>query len=118
MPPLEGGEDAKERNTAHNNQVTDPNIALGKQYENWKELKLGNKYHYSDSLFRNGEPNYTPSDHYSKSREVSKMLSQLLKQHRVPEVFQGILSNITSSWKYSRKWLRRKQKTPGEDPQV
>ena len=37
--------------------MTDPNIALDKQYENWKELKSGKKYHYSDYLFRNGEPN-------------------------------------------------------------
>ena len=60
------------------NQMT--NIAMDKQYENWKELKLGKKYHYSDSLFRNGEPNYTPSDQNSQSGEISKMLCQLLKQ--------------------------------------
>ena len=107
MPPLEGEEDTKGRNIAHNNQMIDPNIALDKRYENWKEFKLGKKYHYSDSLFRNGEPNYTPSDHNSQSGEVSKMLCQLLKQQGAPEVdidvFEGILSNITTSWKYSRK---------------
>ena len=34
IPPLEGEEDAKGRNIVHNNQMTDPNIALDKQYEN------------------------------------------------------------------------------------
>ena len=53
MPPLAGEEDVKGRNTAHNNQMIDPNIALDKQYENWKKFKSGKKYHYSDSLFRN-----------------------------------------------------------------
>ena len=65
MPPRAVEEDAKGRSIAHNNQITDPNIALEKQYENWKEFKPGKKYHYSNSLFRNGEPNYTPSDHNS-----------------------------------------------------
>ena len=67
MPQLECEEDTKGRNIAHNNQMIDPNIALDKQYENWKEFKPGKKYHYSDLLFRNGEPNYTPSDHNSQS---------------------------------------------------
>ena len=53
--------------------MSDVNIALDKQYENWKEFKPGKKYHYSDSLFRNEEPNYTPSDHNSQFGEVSKM---------------------------------------------
>ena len=34
IPPLEGEEDAKGRDIVHNNQMTDPNIALDKQYEN------------------------------------------------------------------------------------
>ena len=59
MPPLEGDEDAKGRNITHNNHITDGNMTLE---ENWKEFKLGKKYHFSDSLFRNREPNYTPSD--------------------------------------------------------
>ena len=63
----------------HNKQVTHSNIALDKHYENWKEFKPSKKYHYSDSFFRNEEPNYTPSDHNSQSGEVWKMLCQLLK---------------------------------------
>ena len=100
MPPLEGKEDAKGRIIAHNNQLMDVNVALDKQCENWKEFKPSKKYHYSDSLFRNGDPNYTCSDHNSQSGAASKMC-QLLKQHGAPEVdidvFQGILSNITTS---------------------
>ena len=84
MPPLEGEEDAKGRNIVHNKQMIDVNNALDKQYENWKEFIPGKKYHYSDSLFQNGEPSYTPSDHNSQSGEVSKMLSQLLKQQGAP----------------------------------
>ena len=57
--------------TVHDKQMSDPNIALDKQYENWKELITGKKYYYSDSLFQNGEPNYTRSDHNSQSGEVS-----------------------------------------------
>lgn len=45
MPPLEDEEDAKGENIAHNNQMTDPNIALDKHYENWKKFKPGKKYH-------------------------------------------------------------------------
>ena len=101
IPPLQGEEDPKGRSIIHNNQMTDANVALDKEYENWNEFKLGN------SLFRNGDPNYTPSDHNSQSEAVSKMLCHLLKQQGEPEadidVFQGILSNITTSWKYSRK---------------
>ena len=67
MPPLEGVEDTKGRNIVHNKQMTDPNIALDKQYEKWKKFKQGKKYHYSNSLFRNGELNYTPFDHNSQS---------------------------------------------------
>ena len=48
----------KRKNIARYNQMTDPNIALDKPYENWKEFKSGKKFHYSDSLFRNGEPNW------------------------------------------------------------
>ena len=70
--PLEVEEDAKGKNIAHNNQMADPNIALDKPYENQKEFNPGNKYHYSDSLFRNGEPNYTSSDHNNQAGEVSK----------------------------------------------
>ena len=44
MPPRAVEEDAKGRSIAHNNQITDPNIALEKQYENWKEFKPGKKY--------------------------------------------------------------------------
>ena len=80
MPPLEDEENAKGRNIVHNKQITNPNIVLDKEYENWKKFKTGKKYHYSDSLFRNGEPNYTASDHNSQSGEVSMMLCQLLKQ--------------------------------------
>ena len=69
--PLEGEKDAKGRNLVHNDQMTDPNIALDKQYKNWMEFKPGMKYHYSDYLLKNGEPNFTPSDHNSQSLEVS-----------------------------------------------
>ena len=55
MPPLEDEENAKGRNIVHNKQITNPNIALDKEYENWKKFKTGKKYHYSDSLFRNVE---------------------------------------------------------------
>ena len=66
MPPLEDEEDTKGRNIVHNKQMTDPNIALDKQYEKWvRNIKQGKKYHYSDSLFRNGELNYTTFDHNS-----------------------------------------------------
>ena len=51
--------------------MTDPNIALGKQYKNWKEFRPSKIYHYSDSLLCNGESNYTLSDHNSQSLEVS-----------------------------------------------
>ena len=84
----------------HNKQMTDPNIALDKQYENWKEFIPGKKYHYSDSLFRNGEPNYTPSDHNSQSGEVSKMLCQLLKQQEAPEVDIDVFSGDPLKYHY------------------
>ena len=74
IPQLKVKKMEKGRNLAHN-QMMDPNIALDKQYENWKQFKPGKKYHYSDSLFRNGEPNYTPSDPNNQSGEVSEMLS-------------------------------------------
>ena len=48
--PLEGEKDAKGRNLVHNDQMTDPNIALDKQYKNWKEFKPDKKYRYIDSL--------------------------------------------------------------------
>ena len=86
MPPLEGEEDAKGRNIVHNKQMTDTNNALDKQYENLEEFTLSKKYHYSDSLFRNGEPSHTPSDHNSHSLEVSKILCPLLKQQGALEV--------------------------------
>ena len=70
MPPLEGEKHAKGRNIADNNQMINPNIALDKQYESWKEFKPGKKYHYSDFLFRNEKPNYTPSNRNSQSGEV------------------------------------------------
>ena len=84
MAPLEGEEDTKEINIVHNKQMTDVNITLDKQHENWKESIPGKNYNYSDSLFQNGEPSYTPSDHNSQSGEVSKMLFQLLKQQEAP----------------------------------
>ena len=64
--------------------MTDQNVTLDKQYEKLEEFTLGNKYHYVDSLFRNGELNYTPSDHNSQSGEVSKVMCQLLKQQEAP----------------------------------
>ena len=50
MPPLADKKDAKGKNTVHNDQMTDPNIALDKQYKNWKEFKPDKKYHYIESL--------------------------------------------------------------------
>ena len=97
MTPIGDEEDAKGRNITHDNQMTDLNIGLGKQYGNQKEFKLGKKYHYSDSLFRHGEPNHTPSDHNGQSGEVSKMLCQLLKQQGEPEV------KITESQEHKNK---------------
>ena len=65
------------------------------------------KYYYSDSLYRNEEPNYTLYGHNKQCREVSKMLYQLLSSmghgKLILMFFQGILSNITTSWIYSRK---------------
>ena len=100
MPPLEGEEDAKGRNIVHNKQMTDTNIALDRQHENWKEFIPGKKYHYSNSLFRNGEPSYTPSDHNSQSGEVSKMLCQLLKQQGAPEVEIDVFSGDPLEYHY------------------
>ena len=48
---LKGEDDTKERNIVHNKQMTDINITLDKQYENWKESIPGKKYHYRDYLF-------------------------------------------------------------------
>ena len=100
MSPLEGEEDTKERNIVHNKQMTDINIALAKQYENWSESIPGKKYHYSDSLFRNGEPSYTPSDHNSQCGKVSKMLCQLFKQQGAPEVDIDVYSGDPLEYHY------------------
>ena len=100
MPPLEDEENAKARNIVHNKQITNPNIVLDKEYENWKKFKTGKKYHYSDSLFRNGEPNYTASDHNSQSGEVSMMLCQLLKQQWAPEVNINVFSGDPLEYHY------------------
>ena len=48
---LKGEDDTKERNIVHNKQMTDINITLDKQYENWKESIPSKKYHYRDYLF-------------------------------------------------------------------
>ena len=107
MLPLEGEEDVKGRNIVHNKRLTDTNIALDKQYENWKEFIPGKKYNYFDSLFQNREPSYTPSDQNSQSGGFQKCcvsyLSNRGHQKLMLMSFQGILSNITTSWKYSRK---------------
>ena len=71
MYPLEGEGDAKGKNIVHNKQMTDTKIALDKQYENWKEFIMGKKNYYSDSLCRNGEPNWTPS--LGKSQNVASV---------------------------------------------
>ena len=99
MPLLEGEEDAKGRNIVHNKQMTDTNIALDRQHENWKEFIPGKKYHYSNSLFQNGEPSYTP-DHNSQRGEVSKILCQLLKQHGAPEVEIDVFSGDPLEYHY------------------
>ena len=98
--PLEGEEDATGKSIVHNNQMIGPNIALDKQYENWKEFIPGKKYHYSDSLFRYGEPNYTPSDHNSQSGEVSKMFFQVLKEQGAPEVDIDLFSGNPLEYRY------------------
>ena len=100
MPPLEGEKDAKGRNRAHNKQMTDPNITLDRQYENWKEFKPGKKYHYSDSFIINGEPNYTHSDPNSLSGEVSKILCQLLKQQGALEADIDVFSGDPLEYHY------------------
>ena len=84
----------------HNNHMIDPNIALDKQYENWKEFEPGKKYHYSDSLFRNVEPNNTHSDHNSQSREVSKILCQLLKKQWAIQVEIDVFSEDPFEYLY------------------
>ena len=92
IPPLEGEEDVKERNMVYRNHMRDANVALDTQYENWKEFKPGKKSYYIDSLFRNADTNYTPSDHNSQSGELSRMLRQLLKQEGAPEVDVNVFS--------------------------
>ena len=116
MLPLEGEEDAKGRNIAYNDQMTDPNIALNKQYENWKEFKPGKKYHDSDFLFRNGEPSYTPSGHNSQSVEVSKMLCQLLKQQEAPEVDIDVFSADPLEYHYFMEIFKEIVEKKIEDP--
>ena len=61
VSPLEIEENAKGRNTAYNNQMMDQNVKLDKHYENLKDFTPGKKYHYSDFLFRIGDPSCTPS---------------------------------------------------------
>ena len=116
MPPLEGEEDAKGRNIVHNKQMTDTNIALDRQHENWKEFIPGKKYHYSNSLFRNGEPSYTPSDHNSQSGEVSKMLCQLLKQQGAPEVEIDVFSGDPLEYHYFMEIFKEVVEKRIEDP--
>ena len=41
--------------------MMDQNVKLDKHYENLKDFTPGKKYHYSDFLFRIGDPSYTPS---------------------------------------------------------
>lgn len=65
MSPFEAEEDAKRRNIAYNNQMKDENVKRNKQHENWRKFTSGKKYHYSDSLFRNGDPSYALFDHSS-----------------------------------------------------
>ena len=79
MLPLEGEEDSKGRNIiVHNKQMIDTNIALGKQYENWKEFIPGKKYIIIViPYFKMESPSYA-SDYNSRFGEVSKMLCQLV----------------------------------------
>ena len=88
--------------------MTDPNIALDKQYENWKEFELGKKYNHSDSFFRNGESNYTTSGHNSQSGEVSNMLYQLLMQHGAPKVDIDVFSEDPLKYHYFIEIYSRK----------
>ena len=96
--------------------MTDPNIARDKHYENWKEFKPGKRYHYSDSLFRNGEPNYTPFDHNSQSGEVSKILRHLLKQWVAPEVDIVAFSGDPLEYHYFMEIFKEAVEKRLEDP--
>ena len=96
--------------------MTYPNIALDKQYENWKGFKPGKKCHYSDSLFRKGEPNYTPSEYNSRSGEVSKIFCQLNKQQGAPEVDIDVFSGDPLEYHYFMGIFKKVVEKRIEDP--
>ena len=104
MPPLEGEEDAKGRNIVHNKQMTDTNIALDRQHENWKEFIPGKKYHYSNSIFEMESQVIllliTIASLGKSQKLCVSYLSNRGHQKLILMSFQGILSNITTSWKY------------------
>ena len=96
--------------------MTETNIALDRQHENWKEFILCKKYQCSDSIFRNGEPSYTLSDHKSQSGEVSKMLCQLLKQKGAPEVDIDVFSRDLLKYHYFMEIFKEVVEKRIEDP--
>ena len=67
------------------------------------------------SLFRNGEPSYTPSDHNSQSGEVSKMC-QLLKQQGAPEVEIDVFPGDPLEYHYFMEIFKEVVEKRIEDP--
>ena len=58
------------------------------------------KYYYSDSLYRNEEPNYTLYGHNRQCREVSKMLYQLLSSMGAQEADIDVFSRDPLEYHY------------------
>ena len=86
-----------------------------------KDKAIEGKMEYKDSLFRNGGPNYTPSDHNSQSGAFSKMLCQLFKQQRAPkidiDVFLGNPLEYYYFMEIFKEVVEKRIKNPREDSQ-
>ena len=86
-----------------------------KNYGNWKKLTPGRKH--DDSLFRNEDPNLNPTASLKRSQKFYFGYFGSFRsssRHKMLLFSQVTILNITTTLKYSRKWLRRELQTSEE----
>ena len=86
-----------------------------KNYGNWKKLTPGRKH--DDLLFRSEDPSLNPTASLERSQKFcfgyfSSFRSS--SRHKMLLFSQVTILNITTTLKYSRKWLRRELQTSEE----